>query len=91
MLTQNAGNMEPSQSTGSGNPKASMGNKETNPCITCRSMEHPNKKKKGLDAEEYVINYIQSETKESCQENPRRQFLLSLLSDLEEMSLAQFR
>lgn len=56
-------------------------------------MGPPKKKKKTqINADEYMINYIQSKSSHCPNEdNPKKHFLLSLLPDLEEMSTTQFR
>lgn len=50
------------------------------------------KKKTQVDTDECIINYIQSESSQRPNKNnPKKRFLLSLLSDLEEINTAQFR
>ena len=59
--------------------------------LSTQGLKQENKKKcEKLDVDQYVINYIQGK-KASQLENYRRQFLVSLLPDVEEMDASQFR
>lgn len=59
--------------------------------LSTQGLKEENKKKcDKLDIDQYVINYLKAK-KASQLENYRRQFLVSLLPDVEEMDASQFR
>ena len=58
--------------------------------LSTQGLEENKKKCDKLDVDQYVINYIKAK-KASHLENYRRQFLVSLLPDVEEMDASQFR
>lgn len=70
-----------------------VGENITNVQSSQNPMGPPKKKKKTqVDADAYIINYIQSKSSHRPNEDgTKKLFLLSLLPDLEEMSTTQFR
>jgi hypothetical protein len=81
---------EADQHAASGKHRLIMDNEQSRRHSTECLKEEKKKKCDKLDVDQYVINYIKSK-KASQLENYRRQFLVSLLPDVEEMDASQFR
>lgn len=79
-------NYEADHSAGRGKRRYIVDNELSTQCLK----EENKKKCDKLDVDQYVINYIKAK-KASQVENYRRQFLVSLLPDVEEMDASQFR
>jgi hypothetical protein len=78
------------QSAGRGKHRYIVDNEQSRRHCTQGLKEENKKNCDKLDVDQYVINYIKAK-KASQLENYRRQFLVSLLPDVEEMDATQFR